>query len=82
MNDLNDKRKYKPGVAHALSLGTQLAAGIAIFSFLGHFFDKKRGGGYAFTLLGIFLGLFYGGYEVWKVVRELNYENKPPDDKI
>ncbi len=50
----------------------QLAVGMAVFAGGGYWLDRRRGGGVAFTLAGIGLGLFYGGYEVWKVVRELN----------
>lgn len=47
-----------------------MAAGMAFFSFLGYFIDQKRGEGSLFTLLGMFLGLAYCFYEVWKVVRQ------------
>jgi hypothetical protein len=62
-----------------------------VFALLGHFVDRRIGGNKdTFTLVGLFLGLFYGGYEVWKVVRALQRqedaaaeeENAPsgPDD--
>ena len=53
----------------ALSLGLTMASGMAVFSFLGYTLDQRLGEGRAFTLAGIFLGLFYCGYEVWKVIR-------------
>ena len=58
----------------AISLGLQMAVGVAIFTALGYYVDRRRGGGKAFTLAGVFLGLFYGGYEVWKIVRQINEE--------
>jgi hypothetical protein len=60
----------------ALSLGTQLAVGMVVFTLLGSYIDRKRGGGYAFTLSGIFVGLFYCGYEVWKLVHQLKEDEE------
>ncbi len=47
-----------------------MAVGVAFFSFLGYSIDQKTGGGQLWTLGGIFVGLFYCGYEVWKIVRK------------
>jgi hypothetical protein len=58
-------------LAQSLVLGTNLAVGMAVFAAGGYWIDQKRGGGGAFTLAGIFLGLFYGGYEVWKLIKRL-----------
>jgi hypothetical protein len=55
----------------ALALGTNMVAGMALFTFLGYKVDQRRGGGRTCTLIGMFLGLFYGGYEVWKLVRQI-----------
>ncbi len=67
-----------PALASAIGLGSQLAVGMAVFAGLGYWLDHRQGGdGTAFTLSGIFLGLLYGGYEVWKVVRLLQAESKP-----
>lgn len=63
-------RKYGP----ALSLGANLTAGMLAFTFIGYSIDKRFGEGETFTLIGLFLGLAYGGYEVWKVVRYLQRE--------
>lgn len=51
---------------------------MAVFAGGGFWLDRRRGGGVAFTLAGIGLGLFYGGYEVWKLIRWMNEE---ADDK-
>ena len=56
-------------VGAALALGTNMAAGMAVFAFLGYFVGKKLGHTDGGILVGLFLGLFYGGYEVWKVVK-------------
>ena len=71
----DDDRK-RSAISGALSLGTQMLAGMLTFSMLGYWIDRKRGGGSGFTLAGLFMGLIYCGYEVWKIVRQLNRENK------
>lgn len=68
--------------ALALSaIGTQLAAGMIFFAIFGYFvgdlFERKQAG----TLVGIFLGLLYGGYEVWKTVRRVERESGRPDHR-
>jgi hypothetical protein len=66
----------KPTPRGALSgpvgLGWNLSVGMALFAFLGYWVDRKRGTGQFWTLWGVFLGLVYGAYEVWKAVREIN----------
>jgi len=52
----------------AFSLGFNLAAGMAIFSYGGYLIDKKTGGD-NWILVGMFLGLLYGAYEIWKLVK-------------
>lgn len=60
------EKKFLP----AFSLGLNMAVGMAVFSFLGIWADRKWGGENGwFTLAGIFLGLLYGGYEVWKIIK-------------
>ena len=45
---------------------------MAFFAFLGYTIDEKRGGGgQGFTLGGIFMGFLYGGYELWKAVKQI-----------
>lgn len=76
----------KGDLGQAVMLGTNFAVGMAIFSFLGFYADQKRGGGILFSIIGISLGLAYGAYEVWKVIRILNAQaedacrpNKPEE---
>ena len=60
-------------MGRALTLGMNFAVGMALFSFLGYYLDSKRGpGAMFFTVCGIVLGLAYGAYEVWIVIRMLN----------
>ena len=66
------KAVVRSSLAQALSLGMNFAAGMAFFTFIGYWIDRKRGGGLAFTVGGMFMGLLYGAYEAWKGVRLLN----------
>ena len=59
-----------------MSLGLNMLGGMIVFSGIGYFLDQKRGGGVALTLSGMFLGLFYCGYEVWKVIHRLTENSK------
>jgi hypothetical protein len=60
-------------LGRALMLGMNFAVGMAVFSFLGYYIDQQRGeGAILFTVVGILLGLAYGAYEVWIVIRMLN----------
>jgi len=56
----------------AISLGTNIAVGMGLFTFLGYYVDKKMDSGFLWTLFGMGLGLVYGAYEIWKVIRLLN----------
>lgn len=53
------------------SLGLNIAAGMFVFTVLGIWLDQKQGS-QIWTIIGIFLGLFYAGYEIWKVIRDIN----------
>lgn len=78
MDDPQGKyRKY----LNASSLGLNLAAGMILFSGLGYWLDQKTGGGRMWTLAGMFLGLFYCGYEVWKAVKASNNSTNSTDSK-
>ncbi|MCR4336708.1 MAG: AtpZ/AtpI family protein [Candidatus Omnitrophica bacterium] len=52
-----------------LSLGLNVAAGFFVFTLIGYFIDQKRGEGHLGILLGMAIGLAYGGYEIWKLIR-------------
>ena len=67
--------------ASALALGMNLAAGMALFSIGGYYLDVQSDEGqYPWTLTGMFLGLVYSAYEVWKVVRRLNKRDQSNGD--
>jgi F0F1-type ATP synthase assembly protein I len=68
--------RQRAGLGQALSMGTNLAVGMALFAFIGYWVDRRRGGGVRWTICGMFLGLIYGAYEVWKAVRLLDAENR------
>lgn len=57
---------------NAIAFGTNFAAGMIGLTFLGYQIGKRFGHQDAWTLAGLFLGLVYGGYEVWKIVRIFN----------
>ena len=67
-------------LGQAVMLGMNCAVGMAVFTFAGYWVDQKRGGGLLFTLIGMTLGLGYGAYEVWKVVRQI--QRKDAERKI
>jgi hypothetical protein len=71
MQNRDNSPSGRSAKALAMSLGTQLAVGMLFFTWLGSYVDRKRGHGHGFTLAGIFVGLFYCGYEVWKLIRQL-----------
>ena len=62
-------------IGSAMALGTNLAAGMALFTFIGYWIDGKRGGGIFWTVCGMFMGLLYGAYEVWKVIRFMSEDS-------
>jgi hypothetical protein len=61
-----------------MGLGLQLALSWVFFIGGGVWLDRRRGGGWAFTVLGCCLGVLVGGYEMWKVVRQIS---DPPGDE-
>lgn len=64
----------------ALALGTNMVAGMLGCSLIGIWLDRKFETGEIFTVIGLFLGLFYGGYEVWKVVQQLQASDQETQD--
>lgn len=57
-----------------------MAAGMLLFTGIGYWIDKKRGGGQFWTICGLFLGFAFGIYEMWKAVRDLgNGAPRTPD---
>ncbi|MEE9368933.1 MAG: AtpZ/AtpI family protein [Pontiella sp.] len=65
----------------AIGFGSSFAAGMAIFSLGGHWIDVKFEKEPVFTLVGIFMGFVYGGWELWKLVVETNRSSVEQDQK-
>ncbi len=59
-------------------LGSNLAAGMALFGFAGHWLDRRLGEGVAWTVGGLIVGLLFGAYEVWKICRLIDPPRPPP----
>ncbi|MDZ8118631.1 AtpZ/AtpI family protein [Pontiella agarivorans] len=59
----------------AVGFGTSFAAGMVIFGLGGHWLDTRYNKEPLFTLIGIALGLFYGAYEIWKLILMMNRQN-------
>lgn len=68
----------RESIPSEFNLGFNMAAGVIVFACLGYWIGQKNGQGQFFTLLGIFLGLFYGGYQVWRVARRKEENEKLP----
>lgn len=49
---------------------------MAVFTFIGNWIDKQNGDQHFWILFGMFLGLFYCGYEIWKLIRQGNDDQK------
>jgi F0F1-type ATP synthase assembly protein I len=67
-----DEKKRQVLTNPAIALGTNLTSGMLFFSGIGYYMDHKRGGGVLWTLIGMFLGLAWCGYEVWKLISAQN----------
>ena len=65
----NNKKKSESLNVKELSLGINMAVGIAVFTGIGYGIDKKFDLNFC-TLIGIFLGLIYSAYEVWLLVKD------------
>jgi hypothetical protein len=64
-----------------MGLSLNWAAGMLLCTLGGVFLDRKTGGGYGWTLGGMFMGLLYGAYETWKVIRALNRQERDDDTR-
>jgi len=67
--DTPSKDGRRPARAAGAALGINLTAGMVFFAGGGYLLDKNLGTGQAATLAGMFLGLIYIGYEIWKFVK-------------
>ena len=74
--DDKDKEKNLNRPIPAVSLGLNMVAGMIVFTAIGYWVDQKLpGDSSAATLTGMFMGLIYCGYEVWKLIRNMNNQN-------
>lgn len=62
--ELERQRRVNP----AIGFGSSFAAGMLIFALGGRWLDGKYEKDNLFTLIGIGLGLLYGGWELWKMI--------------
>ena len=68
-----DSPRHRSALGRALILGTNLAVGMGLFVLSGYYLDRRHGGeGHLWTVAGMVLGFTYGGYELWRTIRELN----------
>jgi len=65
MTEQNNKNNLS-----AVSLGLNMAVGMGVFSYLGYKIDQRQSGNGMWSLIGIFLGLLYCAYEVWKIIKQ------------
>jgi len=77
--DEDGPRKGKSRLPAAVGLGSEFAGGIALFTFIGYKLDQHYQTGEIWTLVGIFLGLVSGFYQVWKIVR-ISEKDSEKDD--
>ena len=64
IRDKNKSRNFS-----GISLGINIAVGMAFFTISGDWIDKKLGENHVWILVGMALGLLYCGYEIWKIIR-------------
>lgn len=70
--ELERQRRLSP----AIGFGSSFAAGMLVFSLGGRWLDSKYEREPLFTLIGIGLGLLYGGWELWKLIAISNQQSK------
>ena len=67
----------KPSQMHpAVGFGSVFAGGMAFFALGGAWLDRKYGTEPWFLLAGVFMGFIFAGYELWKILRWMNREDK------
>ena len=67
--DEDEPGKGRSRMTAAIGLGSEFAGAIALCTYLGYKADQHFKTGEAWTLTGIFIGLSFGFYSVWKLVR-------------
>jgi len=67
----NHPEKRPKRIKSDMTLGLNLAIGVGIFTFIGYKIDEKSGGQVG-AIIGMFFGLFYCAYVIWKTLRQMN----------
>jgi len=67
----DDALRRRSALGQAIMLGTNVAAGMILFTLLGFYLDYKRGAGRFWTVAGAMMGLAYAAYEFWSTLRLL-----------
>jgi len=80
-SDKNKKPSEPSRKYQAVAFGYTFAAGMFVFSMIGYYIDKKVSGDGGWTLAGMFLGLGYGGYELWKLVRQISMQDEKENER-
>jgi len=71
----DDALRQRSALSQAIMLGTNVAAGMILFTLLGFYLDYKRGTGRFWTVAGAIMGLAYAAYEFWSTLRMLRQSN-------
>ena len=66
--DKDKKELFQKYNTPAVTMGYTIMAAICFFSFVGYQLDQKLKTQY-WTLVGVFAGFLYSGYEVWKLIQ-------------
>jgi hypothetical protein len=53
-----------------------MVSAFLLFGIVGYYLDFKRGSGFVWTACGLLLASAICGYEVWKLVRRLDAEER------
>jgi len=59
-----------------LNIGYFFMASMFIFGFVGHLIDKKYQFNSIFLLAGLFVGLIFGFYNMYKVISQMEKKSK------
>lgn len=71
--------RQRSALGQAVMLGTNVAAGMILFTLFGYYVDYKRGTGHFWTLAAMGMGIAYAAYEFWSTLRVL--QRMPPDSR-
>ena len=85
MDERQTTKPRRPGMplagGRAVALGTEFVVGMAVFSMIGYWLDRRSGGGIFWTVCGMCMGLVYICYETWKTVRSMEQSSDAGERK-